>query len=590
MQKAKVWTRVIGVFAACVLLMSLLLSIGPVKFESASAVDVTTEAALLSAISSNQNIVLKSDIDLTTDSAQWVSNNYSGEFDGAGHVISGLDKPLFASVDGGIRNLGVIGDVSGNAMLARTIYGTIENCFAYGSITHSGGTAAVGGLVGVLSGTVTNSFTCVNITVNGATMDTYVCGFAGIVEGSADVSACYSTGTLEATDGYIAGFGNYVAGTVSDTYTTCQLKNATPFSKASGVDGLYDNQLGLARESTANVGKTTRELMGASELSSNFAVTSTAYPALHVFYGAKWSKIVQEIVKVSITAAAFSDVTAANRKEPSDLIARADYLTRDVYIDRTNMSGIKWSVDSTSCKVYDTVPSNNVGETMQDHTTGAGEDLLRARFEFSANVTDAVMTATSTNGFEKKWYISAYNANPYFAGGDGNTASTSFKVSNYDQFDTVRYYVMMTANGFYKMTANVTHAAQTYYPIANFRGTFDGGYFSLINFRPSSLKATSLGVFANSLDSSVIKNLFLENPNIGDENNTLTTGALIGEASKTTVSSVGVKGNTTKIYSAGKVGGLIGYASSSTISKILVSVDISGVEYVGAIVGDMNGG
>ena len=129
-----------------------------------------SDAAGLGAINSALGgyYVLTSDIDLSSQSFTPIgtlSSQFTGTFDGNGHVIANLTltgngnyQGLFGVAYGTVKNLGVTNvNVSGGACVGGLVglnYGSIDNCYATGTINASGN--YIGGLVGNAMGT----FTC----------------------------------------------------------------------------------------------------------------------------------------------------------------------------------------------------------------------------------------------------------------------------------------------------------------------------------------------------------------------------------------------------------------------------------------------
>jgi hypothetical protein len=153
------------------------------------------------------HFVLVNDVDLsgTTWSTSLIPE-FSGEFDGNGHVIRRLTIAdsteglvgLFGELKEGasVKNLGVV-DINmtgvGTALDAVTIgglvgqnLGVIANCYTRGTVAGDG---SVGGLVGANCCTIRNSFS--TATVTGA----YVGGLVGSA-GGGDILNCYSIGTV----------------------------------------------------------------------------------------------------------------------------------------------------------------------------------------------------------------------------------------------------------------------------------------------------------------------------------------------------------------------------------------------------------
>ena len=172
------------------------------------------------------NCTLADDITLpvvTDGGSNWTPiQGYRGTFDGGGKTITGLtinkstgsNVGLFASiVEGGtVKNL-KLDDVditagSNVGAIAGENRGTIENCSVSGSAIGSSDNSNVGGIAGMhREGTITDCHS--SATVEGRT---YVGGIVGVSDamlGNASIIACYSTGSVTATD---PGSYSYVGG------------------------------------------------------------------------------------------------------------------------------------------------------------------------------------------------------------------------------------------------------------------------------------------------------------------------------------------------------------------------------------------
>lgn len=182
----------------------------------------------------NKYFELTQNIDLGgSSSGSWKPiENFSGTFDGKNYTISGLyingssrNQGLFGSNSGTIKNLKVIGDVSGEDNTGGIVGqngGRVENCTFSGSVK---GKNKTGGIVGENGGTVTG---CGNLgTVSNASTSTYY-GFGGIVGSIYDgkVENCYNLGTITITDyaeyagGIVGEVDYYIAPPVSASATT----------------------------------------------------------------------------------------------------------------------------------------------------------------------------------------------------------------------------------------------------------------------------------------------------------------------------------------------------------------------------------
>ncbi len=546
-----------------------------------------------------------------TDSAE---NDFSGKINGNGHVITlSSGSALFNNFRGEVCDLGVVAtapittEAKFVGIFANAMYGTAENCFSYGTIdlNYSGSTVSredgriVGGFCGALTEekSITNSFSCVRITTIDAS---FVGGFAGIIRAGATIESCYSAGDIKADEGFVAGFANGDATKVSDTYTSCQIVNVSNDAKPSGVNGLYDNQLSLMRESLDNPGLSTGELIRDPGLSEKFVVTSTAYPALNVFYNNKWSAKARDVVEVSTAAAIFLDydLNSSSREEPSAIeTPRVDYLSNDSYVDRTNVKNLSWSVDVTDvqdgvCKIYDTVPTTVFNQSTEaTNTAGTSADLLRSRLKFSVSDRNtkenkkisAILSATK-NDITRKWHLNTYAANPYFNGGNG-TQTTPFLISNTTELDHVRHYSLITP-AHYEVVNDFE--VGIFDPIVDFTGTIDGGDKTLSNVTLADDRDGNMGLFANTRDGSTIQNITLSDVTANSEKGKV-TGMLIGSANNTTVTNVVIQGTKNSVTSAATAGGVIGTATNSTLTRLLVSVEADG-QTVGGLVGVLDGG
>ena len=187
-------------------------------------------------------MVLTDDIDLGNQPWTPIGKDFyefSGVFDGKGHVVEGLkvsnaaDAGLFGVAKGAaIKNLVVRGSVTGtdNAAgilaKAKSEACTIENCGneATVTVTKSGGGYA-GGILGSTSTNVQIA-RCYNrsaVTSTGSTSSSRAGGIVGYISGNgtAKVNTCYNTGNIT-SDSYAAGvFAGYsLSLTVSSCYNT----------------------------------------------------------------------------------------------------------------------------------------------------------------------------------------------------------------------------------------------------------------------------------------------------------------------------------------------------------------------------------
>ncbi|RUL69271.1 YDG domain-containing protein [Dyella choica] len=171
---------------------------------------------------------------------------FSGVFDGLGHTITGLtvagnssltDVGLFGASSGTIRNVGLLGEsVSGAASgtslslpisiggLVGDNSGTVSNVFTTGTVSGSGDSENIGGLVGTneSSGTISNAYAMG--AVSGSSFGDYLGGLVGTNDGT--VSNAYATGAVSGSYGggaaadYLGGLVGYDTGTIQNAYAT----------------------------------------------------------------------------------------------------------------------------------------------------------------------------------------------------------------------------------------------------------------------------------------------------------------------------------------------------------------------------------
>ena len=232
------------------------------------------------------NCTLADNIDLTgidwTPIGTSFYNSYTGTFDGNGKTITGLTVTgsdeyagLFGYIGSGgtVKNVvledvqitsdnssGRVGGVAGNS------YGNIENCSVSGSVSVSGSSSDVGGVVGYQSvgsitgcsssatvkGTqraggiagVTNSgasltgcYATGNVTLENSGSDTYY--FAGGVvgeNGASSIQACYATGSVTGSGSGTIYAGGVTGANDGGTLTACYHANGT-VSATNGTTG-----------------------------------------------------------------------------------------------------------------------------------------------------------------------------------------------------------------------------------------------------------------------------------------------------------------------------------------------------------------
>lgn len=135
---------------------------------------------------------------------------------------------------------------------------------------------------------------------------------------------------------------------------------------------------------------------------------------------------------------------------------------------------------------------------------------------------------------------------------------------------------------FYIQVNDIDLSGEDYKPIGSsgwaFRGSYNGGNFTISNLSSVSPNSPFVGMFGKVL-SSTVKDLNLKNVNIQGD---YSTGGLIGYVEgngQTKISNVHLTGT---VKSGDNTGGLIGYSDTAAISNSSVDVNIIGTHYGGS--------
>lgn len=221
--------------------------------------DNASFAAFVNAVASSKTIdaIVTQDIslDASTVAAFESIEDYAGTLDGDNHTISGLTKPLFATLAGTVQNLTLNSTISSDdaddavwGILAKELSaGSVSGCTAKGSITYSANDpseqAYIGGVVGKYSGgTLSGCYNEASITYS-ATGDNkiYIGGVVSNNEKS-KLSDCHSTGGTISVTGYSTAGPVYVGGVVGyDTKTIDSCTNAMTVELGGTFSATSDN-------------------------------------------------------------------------------------------------------------------------------------------------------------------------------------------------------------------------------------------------------------------------------------------------------------------------------------------------------------
>lgn len=178
------------------------------------------------------NCTLETDIEVSNWSP---IQNFSGEFDGQGHAISGLTQPLFDTVESGgmVKNVTLEVQITGTnwrvgGIVGDTNEGTIMNCTVSGDISNSRDyTAYTGGIVCDNKGTVIGCTVDSDIQASG---ENSIIGTSAVAGGIAATNygtikgCCYTGTSVQAknpgTAGGITGIC-YRSSSITSCYWSC---------------------------------------------------------------------------------------------------------------------------------------------------------------------------------------------------------------------------------------------------------------------------------------------------------------------------------------------------------------------------------
>ncbi|MEG2032175.1 MAG: filamentous hemagglutinin N-terminal domain-containing protein, partial [Janthinobacterium sp.] len=176
---------------------------------------------------------------------------YAGTFDGAGHVIGGLQinaatssatagVGLFGKVEGGIvRNVvlqggSVAGRQNVGALVGMNLGGTLDNVSSSATVT---GGRAVGGLAGLNAGIVSNAGASGYVTGFNVDNGGNIGGLVGENQAGAIIDASYATGTVKGPREMIGGLVGNNQGRVRRSYATGSASGGRNIGGLVGTNG-----------------------------------------------------------------------------------------------------------------------------------------------------------------------------------------------------------------------------------------------------------------------------------------------------------------------------------------------------------------
>ncbi len=603
---------------------------------AATSVSGTDLQGLKNALSGN--FVLGANIDAsgTANTAVWGANGFtpigttgtafSGQFDGLGHVITGLNSSttsaagaagLFGSSSGSIRNIGLVAPVisaniastQGNiAALAAINSGTINNAYVSGgSVTVT--TGAIGaGLVGLNSGTISDSYNSSKVSVVG-NYDFWMGGLVGNTTKTSTVINSYNTG--EVVGAYTAGglVGNNL-GAITNSFNS---GNVTGTTNTGGLTS-HNRATGVITNSF-NTGAVTSNSLTGGLVGSNVASSqilnsySTGAVSSRSGTGTGFGGLVggnSGIIRNSYATGSVTGVTAVGGLIGTNTSAG---LTENAYssgavglfpggsgsfggLIGTIAAGTSPSITGGYYNLTVNPAAPGVG-TNGGTTTPSITGLTSSEMQVAKNFSAFVFT-TTTGSTGNNWVMvntdGTLNGAGNATGATGPMLSAEYSTNIYSSHQLQLMAMNLAGNYTLKQDINAASTGTTsdvwngatFVPVgtstgARFTGTFDGAghvISGLVVNRPGTDYA---GLFGATSGAAIVRNVGLEGGSITGRNN---TGALVGNNAGI------VSGNysTASVTGSTDVGGLVG-SNSGTVSNSYASGAVSGGTDVGGLVG-----
>ncbi|KHD37441.1 hypothetical protein NL50_04500, partial [Clostridium acetobutylicum] len=542
---------------------------------------IITSKSQLQEVSSNLSANYKLGCDIDLGNVEWSpignsSSQFSGVFDGAGHVISNLSitkvdadgNSLFGYVNSGtIKNLSIKGvNINGQnftGAIAGSITGTstIDNCSAEGSV---GGSGNSGGLVGSANGlTISNSYSSVSVTGKGDNVG----GIIGSLVGN--ITNSYATAEVISQNGnYTGGLVGKEEGSISKSYTTNDVISNGSYS--GGLTGWLHGQIDQCYTSkgVSSGGDYVGGIVGYSA-SDNIIQSSFN---LGTVKGRNYVGGIQGY-NAGIDAGGSSNATISKC-----------YSAGRIIVTGTGGGGLSGTNATIVNSYYDGVSSRYAPQSSYDISK------LSTAMKMSSTFQNWDLTGV--------WAIDEGSSYPYLRNvtkPDGVTAAPTgevtggkgtnddpYIISNAKQLQNIKYEVGAS----YKLAndidiQNIEWTAIGSNSAVPFTGSLDGAGYAIKNFS---------GDYTNGLfgyvKGATIKNLSIKGVNISDGGY---TGALASNVyGKAIIDNCSVIDGT--VTGSGCTGGLIGSGNDITITNSYCSLSVVGNgDSVGGLVGSFTG-
>lgn len=526
--------------------------------------------------------------------------NFSGSYDGKGHIISNLYanrseyyQGLFGLINNaevknlGLENIDITGDRRTGAIAGSNHYSIIEYCYTTGNVSSSAD--MIGGIVGenLVNGKIINCFSRCAISASFSAG-----GITGSNGNGCEITNCYSTGIVTGSSffGGISGYGyNVATNCFWDTITSGigTSNGGTGITTAEMTDlSTYTDLTTTGLDEAWDFPGYPNDDNGSASIWEIDAAVNNGYPTLSWQYASAATIIMRAIDSISTTQA---------------------YITCDVTnTGGTNITaaGVCWNTSGTpdiSDATSDESPVSGIFQTSMTGLSAGGTYYVRAYVTNSEGTTygnEIVFKTTPASG-------SGTEADPYVISSMPELAWLMGNQNVWDQhfFQSADIEASETQNWF---------AKKGFYPIGlptkMFTGSYNGQGHAIVNLSLNRSDEEYVGLFGKaylaSFDSITLTNISL----VGQGSSSQYLGSIAAYASSSEISNCSSSGNikgdggggivgfldgsfvdgcySNCTLNCNQTGGIVAHAEGSSVIKNSNSEGaVNGITYTGGLVG-----
>ena len=529
---------------------------------------------------------------------------FSGTFDGNDFTISNLyinirsnkvGAGLFGWISGRLEDIGLlniyvkrIGEGTGENIriggLVGLNFGTINNCYATGSVTGTGSGVftSAGGLVGLNNNTISNCYATVSVT-EGYRRYGHFQVAGGLVGVNYEIIRnSYATGTVIVTGGIDINIGglvglNFTDGTITNSYATGNVTATNTDVGSPVVGGLVGKNYNIVNSCYA-----TGRVVGTTELGN---------PLLGGLVG---DNLTRYRYTGTITNSLW-DITSTGQTTSSGSPNEAGLSTAELQALTVNNPGLSANdFDFGTNSQYPALCSYVEENGQQVEGTLLCDQPNPRRQCNEAPITPPVTTLVdaNNNGLLDIYYIEDLDA-------VRNDSAANYELLRSLDFTDPNSYRSAVVNA--DFIPNVEDPSQAtnpgFSPIYAFAGTFEGNSFTISNLYINivSTNRINAGLFSFVLSTGRVQDIGLLNVYIkatGVGSDLVYAGGLVGTSfSGSTISNSYVAGEITgtgssSVYAGGLLGWNLGTINSSYAAGEITGTGTgSGTVYAGGLVG-----